>query len=402
MRNFVFKLELEYLFTKHSIPPDERENILSALLIDSHNMALSDKGPVFYLSYLESNLIELIQTKTSNQQIASEFLELLRPTDDLIMPIGLKDQILKGQKVAVFVGAGVSKLLGYPLWGELGNAAINFLRNENQIDDFQCNRILHDVTDPKQKLSILENFLGKTSGGHGKFYDSHFSKHRIHPDGKDNPYEILVDPVFSWIKVTSNIDPVFANSLAAKLNQRQAERVNNPETQTQAIIDPKELIVFNENNFVDLRNDRIYHLHGSISHSPSITFTTSDYLKKYYQSSPTRKFLKTLFEEYTVVFIGYGLEELQILESVIGEKIKTNQPHYALAGAYLNELSFFSIRRKYFKTLNIELLHYYLDFERHDRLITVLQNWRSQLLERRGEDFHGKVDFMENILGNAE
>lgn len=401
MRNFVFKYELEYLFLKNDISPKEKIDILSILLKDKANMAITDKGMVYYLNVLERDWIDTIKLKTTNENIVTNLAELLGPADDLGIPLALKTKILAGEKVAVFVGAGVSKLLDYPLWNDLGDHAIRFLRDENQIDDFQCSRILNDVKDPKQKLSILENFLKKGSAKSIQFYEKYFLEDK-RSSVSVNPYDILVSPVFNWMKITSNIDLSFGNSLLGILNQRRIEQEQDPD-KLPLPLKVEDLLVHDETQFKNIRGDKIYHLHGTIKDPSNITFSTTDYIKKYYhKSSHTNLFLQDLFANYSVVFIGYGLEELQILESVITNGIDRKQRHFALFGAYLNEMNYFSIRKKYFDSLNIELQHYYLDFEQYRRLITVLQHWQKELSDERGSDFHKTVDFIEQVLKNAK
>ena len=76
--------------------------------------------------------------------------------------------------------------------------------------------------------------------------------------------------------------------------------------------------------------------------------TTFDYIKAYYgEKSGLRKFLAKIFKEYTVIFIGYSLQELELLENII----KHNNKHYYVTGSYLNEQNLFLIRKHYIKLM---------------------------------------------------
>jgi hypothetical protein len=71
----------------------------------------------------------------------------------------------------------------------------------------------------------------------------------------------------------------------------------------------------------------VIHLHGSLREPETMIMTTSDYISRYaaYNRSsndpqtenPVLTFLSFLFQHRTVLFIGYGLEELEILEYVL-------------------------------------------------------------------------------------
>lgn len=401
MRNFIFKNELEYLFHKHHISLDDQVNIRRTLLL---NYSLIDRGKVFFLREHAQWSSELV-TVTSNTNFLTDLNELVRLEDDLHLPVGLKRKILANEKVAVFVGAGVSKLLNYPLWDELANDAIKYLKEKGAIDQFQVSRILNEVKDPKQKLSILETFFDKKSVLCKLFYeDKLILKNK---KAKNNPYQILADPIFNWIKLTSNVDTEFADALLAH------ERIKGPSPLSDSTVQsnqvPRQLSIddlivtagWNSNN---LTTDKIYHLHGCIIDPSNMIFTTLDYVESYYtNNSVLHTFLHEVFKEYTMVFIGYGLEELQILESLISRNPKLkNETHYALFGAYLNEMNFFNIRKEYFKkSMNIELQHYYLDVEYYDRLFKVLETWREEIINARGQNFHNKITFIEQVLGGA-
>ena len=61
---------------------------------------------------------------------------------------------------------------------------------------------------------------------------------------------------------------------------------------------------------------KLYQIHGSLLGPNTLVFTVSDYLKKY-QNEQLKSFMKTLFSTYTVLFVGYGLEEFEVLDYLI-------------------------------------------------------------------------------------
>ncbi|GLR95659.1 MULTISPECIES: SIR2 family NAD-dependent protein deacylase [Bradyrhizobium] len=67
--------------------------------------------------------------------------------------------------------------------------------------------------------------------------------------------------------------------------------------------------------------DCVFHLHGSLSDPSSMVMTTRDYIRRYandrgtddpIRENRTLTFLEALFRNKTVLFVGYGLEDLEM------------------------------------------------------------------------------------------
>src|SRR6266403_2313653 len=70
----------------------------------------------------------------------------------------------------------------------------------------------------------------------------------------------------------------------------------------------------------------VFHLHGSVTNPSGMIMTTRDYISRYANDrrsddpaleNRTLTFLEFLFHQKTVLFVGYGLDDLEILEYVI-------------------------------------------------------------------------------------
>ncbi|MGD0236228.1 MAG: SIR2 family protein [Syntrophorhabdales bacterium] len=66
-----------------------------------------------------------------------------------------------------------------------------------------------------------------------------------------------------------------------------------------------------------LSNGNVVHLHGGINDEGSAVITIVDYMKHYERRSRAAVLLETIFREYTVLFVGYGLEEYEVMEFMI-------------------------------------------------------------------------------------
>ncbi len=92
-------------------------------------------------------------------------------------------------------------------------------------------------------------------------------------------------------------------------------------------------------------------------------------------------FLDYLFREKTVLFIGYGLDELEILEYVIGKAQTTinEQKHFLLHGFFSHEKELMNSMRTYYAQCGIELLPFLKDERGWKQLIYVLESFGSQV-----------------------
>jgi hypothetical protein len=381
IRKVIFRKELSFIFEHNNIRPYERDRI-GSLLFENHldpGMQLILKEEIRDIHGIDKELGKIKLNEVAKGAIKTLFLV----QDDLELPSELKISVLKNEQIAVFVGAGVSRLLRLPLWKELADKAIAFLYEKNIIDYFEYQRITNEILDPKQKMTLFHQFIPKKSQESEVFYQKVFTKTS---PLKENPYHILTESDWNWVKVTSNIDGQFPRALDAMLirsipdnggaRQDVAEAPKRAKKITQAF---------------DIKNidyDAIYEIHGSIENLERTIITTRDYVEAYFgETSQLKQFLSELFATYTTVFVGYGLQEFEVLEHIVSNKKR----HYVLLGSYMNELNLFTLRKKYFENLNITPIRYYLDFRGYDRLNDVLNSWYQQIQKERGKDYYQKV-----------
>jgi len=131
----------------------------------------------------------------------------------------------------------------------------------------------------------------------------------------------------------------------------------------------------------------VIHLHGSVRHPEGMILTTQQYVRHYANDRRTRDgdtenlvltFLEDLFKNKTVLFIGYGLDELEILEYVIVKKRMPREPgvqpsHFLLQGFFSHERELMVSMRTYYRECGIELLPFLKDQRGWEQLIDVLE-----------------------------
>jgi len=142
------------------------------------------------------------------------------------------------------------------------------------------------------------------------------------------------------------------------------------------------------------QHNSVVHLHGSVDNPADMVLTTYDYIKHYANDHNTGNpstenrvltFLEHLFEHYTVLFVGYGLEELEILEYVIlkARKLRTTSNearHFLLQGFFSHETTLLrSMEAYYLRECGIQLIPFLRDQRNWDQLLEVLDDFARQM-----------------------
>ncbi len=283
-----------------------------------------------------------------------------------------------------FIGAGLSRLAGCPGWDELAHRALMFFVENGTISHGHMDQ-LSRLT-PRVKLSLACLFEKET----GKAID--FAKLLCPRDDKKGDWERAHRYLsqLGSIFVTTNYDqlldalpPASAPLVSVATNERATlSRVAPP----QVLYDPGQ---FRE---ASLRTPHtVIHLHGSVLSRRSMVLTPSDYLERYFGHRPTGpagensylSFLEVLFKVRNVLFIGYGLEELEILEYVF-QKARVRDPseirHYLLQGFFAHEAALMrSLKAYYRQEFGVGLLPYSREKRDWSQLIEVLENLAGEI-----------------------
>lgn len=138
---------------------------------------------------------------------------------------------------------------------------------------------------------------------------------------------------------------------------------------------------------VDLRqgnigNDKLYKIHGCVSDARSLVFTKNKYMSTYTNPEFT-DFIKQFFSKYTVLFVGYGLNEFELLSKILPQHDADKKPqHFLLKPYYQHEQEICNLESKYFSDLGINLIPFSKDKENYDQLIDVIKNWHDVILRK--------------------
>jgi hypothetical protein len=294
----------------------------------------------------------------------------------------IRDQIVDAvnrNTLAVFIGAGVSRTLGCAGWDKLSERLIDRCTETKISDGSPClgeqgADVLKGYNDNKKKITICERILDK-SGCEAAFFDEIEESLKADPDKLKirNIYDEL--PGFRALFITTNMDEHFDVKFTP----------------------PK--IAYRKEDFVkELDRNKLYHIHGKISEPASMVLTIPQYLTRY-NTQEFKDFLTSIFAKYTVLFIGYGLEEFELLDFIVGKyrsSDKLELKHYILKGFKPGDGRTLKFEECYYNSMRIAVIPY-IENDNYGRLYDVIRAW-NQEINRRTRYLHESFSSLEESV----
>jgi SIR2-like protein len=312
----------------------------------------------------------------------------IKPLPDI--PELLRNSSQMGNLV-LFVGAGVSRIAGCPGWIKMADMALGQMVAANGLSHAEVEQL--DRYTPRVKIAVAER--AAKDRGLAIDYKRIFEPNgRFEPVGKGRRVYAALGGISNRF-VTTNYDRwldfnlVHLDGSEGIPDKGGTEAFGEPR---KVLINPKEFsaVDFEEPNTV-------MHLHGSVSKPSSMILTTRDYLRHYANDRGALEaggencvlsFLEYLFNAKVVLFVGYGLEELEILEYVV-QKTHSASPdgsevkHFMLQGFFSFQKDLAGQLQKYFRhECGIGMLPFQRDKENYDQLINVLEEFAVQIPSR--------------------
>jgi hypothetical protein len=291
---------------------------------------------------------------------------------------GILDAAERG-KLIIFIGAGIPKLLGCPSWKEFAKLALDHAVKYGCIDFRQHEYLLrnHDH-DPRKLLSIcISTFINNRLPMLP--YES-ILKH----DDEKNPLDIY-KPIYKTnaIFITTNYDSYLVE--AAK----------------ECGADTNKIFFHKEEDLLPVRLSagNIINIHGSYSDPRNMVITVSHYFNRYREKYNLSALLKSAFQDYVVLFIGYGLDEYEILEYMINRMTNEHREikHYMLMAAFEEDQKIVDLYVNYYKELGIKIITYSRNKNDYKQLNTIILEWSKEIHVQKEKSID-KINSMEKIL----
>ena len=107
-----------------------------------------------------------------------------------------------------------------------------------------------------------------------------------------------------------------------------------------------------------------------------------------------------MFKHHIVLFLGYGLEETEILEHVLRKgkaRNETTLRRFMLQGFFKDQQKLYEFLHNYYLTFGVHLRGFSLDKRNHLQLEYVMEEW-TPLLDVRPPSLLKEIEYMEEVL----
>lgn len=255
-------------------------------------------------------------------------------------------------KLAVFVGAGVSIIAGCQNWEKLADSLVSKAQ-ELEFIDFEEEEIIKKFPDKKKRIDIIRSIF-EEKGKKDEFMNLLCEEIQPKGEGKKNIYQYIYN--LGGVLITTNADKGLDNYFSEDRIRRGIDKPPDNE----------------------LSRSELFKIHGCILDHDSLVFTTKQYLDNYRPKSNLHSFLEYLFGNYTVLFIGSSVSEMELLQYVVTNgKIKN---HYWLRDFFFGGTARIrEYEKKYYEQLKIEIIEYDKTSKGYNVLIDILKEWSEKM-----------------------
>lgn len=271
------------------------------------------------------------------------------------------------EKLVIFVGAGLSRLCGFPSWDRLAETLIDFCTSNSNCDfDYEQNEMLKiKIKDNKELISIAKDILYNTY----KSDDIYFKK---------------IQDIFNFENIT-NKEYIDNKKRIVKLMNSMTNTVVT--TNVDTILDNNRHIAYDKETYRTSKKENVHskiiHIHGSVIKPNTMVFTNKEYLDRYNEHW-FKNAMNEIFKNdpgTVILFVGYGLSELQVLDFIVApEQIEAfKKKRFLLQGYFKSEEKLFEVESKYYEKYGITLISYDKDEKSFKKLIDVLDYLNNEI-----------------------
>lgn len=267
----------------------------------------------------------------------------------------------KDGRLVLFIGAGASMLVGMPSWQGLATCALDDLVKIKEINYAEKHQI--SELNPQKQLSIAYQ-IARDAGIHLKLGD------HLVPNRDSKIYEVINS--IGAVSVTTNYDHELA-----PISKRTVKGDETPST-------VRRISGADHLGGIYLREPgTVIHLHGDKGDPRNMIVTTKDYLA-HYDHPKVAHFLVELFKHNVVLFLGYGLEESEILEHILrrsgARKDLQERRRFTLQPFLSKQRSLCERLVTYYEqSFGVHLIGYNIDANGYEQLERVMISWADKL-----------------------
>jgi hypothetical protein len=318
----------------------------------------------------------------ANKNMSEKVLDIPKLPDELRIAAA-------SEELVIFFGNGVSRLVNLPSWHEFAFERLKELFDNGIIHFFEFENL--KSLPPRQLLSICNNIIIE-AGSHFKAKSTKDVLMNKYDPDYSSVYEDLLK--LDVIYVTTNYDDLLygaALSLTENIGDTKVALTYGSEKQKSLFTRYYKIDDITEDH---LKKRNILHLHGCVENEESLIITIYDYFK-HYGYECVSSFLKSLFQDKIVLFIGYGLEEFEILEYIVkkAEIAKINKQHYILMPFFKQEEIVKDHISNYYEQLGLFVIPYAKDIKGYNQLSNIISFWVNE-----NKSFLDKMKIVDEVL----
>lgn len=298
----------------------------------------------------------------------------------------------KHGELVVFVGAGASMLCGSPDWRGFANQVVTALEKAEKLSFLEAEQ-LRSLGDSRRTLSIALTLAKE----HGVDIDFDGILHPPKPAAIGAElYELLssLRPVFVTTNYDKWLDEAGPQELATEPPAEGESKPAKGPTKR-----PKYYL--REHLTSDRLTERgaVIHLHGTYTVPSSMVVSLKDYIA-HYADERVQAFLAEMFRNYTVLFVGYGLAELEVLDHIVRSneslaKGVAEERHFLLYAHRSTESVQTQFMKHFFRhQCGVQVIPYCIDSKGYQELVEVFKAWSPELDVRDPTllDFQARLD----------
>jgi len=283
-------------------------------------------------------------------------------------------------KLIVFIGAGVSKIVGCPLWQEFARLMLKDLYERECINYYEFKNL--KINQDSRKLLSICKKIYKEKNIELLDFKPIFQGTKDKKRKYGKIYEDLY--AFNAIYLTTNYDIFLDQVLNNLLNSSNSTKNDKNSINLNEIGDYSKIKIINEKSELltsNLNYKNILHLHGSVENSKTMIISIADYLRHYEKGHEISILLEEIFQNFTVLFVGYGLDEYEVMEFLLSsaKNVKRELKHFMLYPAFNSEKNLLKFQDNYYAELGVELIPFQIDKRGHNQLALIIKKWAKQI-----------------------
>jgi hypothetical protein len=305
---------------------------------------------------------------------------------DIIEIPELPPQIKRAAEIGelvIFIGAGMSYELGCSDWNGLANDLIRRCESTlgedepllNNFEATQLRNMLEQSGNSKKVITISNGIL--SHNGHDELFLEEMKK------SLNDEKVASTNPKLKTYRDLFNLNGIFVTT--------------NADRHIDQIFNPQNIITNKFTGSTALINKNLYKIHGSINEPASLIFTVKQYFTRY-KDKEFVKFLESLFTK-TVLFVGYGLGEFELLEHMYKNITLSENHYFYLGGYYTHEKRLCDFEQMYFDQMKVKLIPYSKDKKGFKQLPIVIEEWVKQI-QTTTNVLQNNFDEIDEVLRN--